>query len=394
MRTIVMIIGIILTAWTVLSIVRTMLIPNGAQSVLGTVISSAMKSLGYLPLALLKTYSRQNKWLVYLAPLSLLIHLLCYVAILIFTTGLVVFGSTELSMLDAMYQSGATLTTLGIVVPVNVSSAITVMFAAFLGLVVIAIFIGYLLAIYNALVSRESPMARLSILAGVPAWGPEILARGYAIGLPTDEGPDAREWTNWTSDLLLNQLVNPVLMQFRSTSASRHWVVSLLAVLDAAALKMSFTRTIDPHDIQLLTQGGVTLSVLSQASPQIHDWDLQKEIFAAVSACANESQLVDSNQNRSKEIDNPPTSRKPNPASGLSHAEWQQAIDNLATVGYPLPTDLEQAFHIFANIRATYAPNAYVLAKALHAVPAPWSGPRHPHIPIQWPELATGEDIQ
>lgn len=370
MRTLSLILGIALTVWTVLAVIQAMLIPSGPGPLITRVVGRCVRVVAYAPLALIRTYSRQNKWLAGIAPISLLVQLVVYLTILIFTTGLIVYGTTDLSMLDSMYQSGSTLTTLGIVEPVNVSSTITTFVAAFLGLVVIAIFIGYLLAIYGALVSRESQMARLSILAGEPAWGPQILARAHVLGLPADESPRYTDWINWTCDVRLNQRVNPVLGDFRSTAELRHWVVSMLAVMDATALRIAFDpEHIDPHAVQLLVECGVTLSVLDGSSRHAQDWARQGEIRNAITATG------------------------PSPTDGgLTTDDWQAGISALQLVGYPLPPDLDAAHQRFINIRQTYVDQAYAFAKQLHAVPAPWSGTRNPSVDTIWPELARSQE--
>lgn len=372
MRVLSLVLGIVLTLWTVLAVVHAMLIPNGPGPLIARWINSAIRAVAYAPLALIRSYPRQDRWLAGVAPITVLIQLVVYVIILIFTTGLIVYGTTDLSMLNSLYQSGATLTTLGIVEPINVASAIVTFVAAFLGLVIIAIFIGYLLAIYGALVSRESLMARLSLIAGEPAWAPQILARGHVLGLQPAEAPTLPDWINWTCDLRMNHRVNPVLTSFRSTTPSRHWVVTLIAVLDAAALRIAFEpEQTDPKGIQLLTEGGVTLALLNPSSPEVHNWDLQARIKRAISA---------------------PTHAHAD--AGLSTDEWETGIEALRMADFPLPADLDAAKHRFFSIRSTYAPNAYALARLLHAVPAPWSGSRSPSMETIWPEFASLEDIK
>lgn len=366
MRVFCLIAGIALTIWAVVAVVQAMLIPSGPGPLITRGISRIIRGAAFTPLVLIRTYSRQNKWLTGVAPVSLLIQLIVYLTILTFTLGLIVFGTTQLSFMDSLYQSGSTLTTLGIVEPVNTASTITTFFAAFLGLVIIAIFIGYLMAIYGALVARESGMARLSILAGEPAWGPQILARAHVLGLPADEAPRYVDWTNWTCDVRLNQRVNAVLGDFRSTAELRHWIVTMLAVMDATALRIAFDPDhVDPHAVQLLVECEVTLTVLEGSSRHAHDWASQDEIRRAIAT----------------------TTTTPVDA-GLSEDDWQMGINSLNLVDYPLPGDLEAARQRFFNIRHTYAAKAYSVARQLHAVPAPWSGTRNPQVDTIWPELA------
>lgn len=370
MRIVCLILGIILTFWTVLAVIHSMLIPSGQGPLIARAVTRAVNALAFAPLSMIRTYSRQNKWLAGAAPISVLLQLVVYVVILIFTTGLIVFGTTEMTLLDSLFQSGATLTTLGIVEPVNVASTITTFVAAFLGLVVIAIFIGYLMNIFNASVVRESQMARLSVLSGEPAWGPQILARNHVMGLPASEAPNYVDWTNWICQVRLNQLANPVLGHFRSTSPYRHWVISLLAVMDATALRIAFEPDqVDPHAMQLLVEGGVALSVLDGGTRREHNWDLQYRIHQAITS----------------------TVRTPTDG-GLTSDDWNAGISALQAVQFPLPADLDSARDRFRNIRSTYIEHAYSLARQLHAVPAPWSGQRSPGLEVIWPQIARAGD--
>ena len=370
MRVASLILGIVLTLWTVLAVVQAMLIPSGPGPLITRVVSRCIRVIAYAPLTMIRTYSRQNKWLAGVAPISLLIQLVVYITILIFTTGLIVYGTTDLSLLNSFYQSGSTLTTLGIVEPVNVASTITTFIAAFLGLVIIAIFIGYLMAIYGALVSRESQMARLSILAGEPAWGPQILARSHILGLPANQAPRYTDWINWTCDVRLNQRVNPILSDFRSTAELRHWVITMLAVMDATALRIAFEPdNVDPNAVQLLVECGVTLSVLDGTTQHAHNWAKQDEIHRAIKSGGQS-----------------PTD------AGLSSDEWHAGISALQLVDYPLPPDLDAARSRFLNLRHIYVEQTYAFAKQLHAVPAPWSGTRNPAVDTIWPEIARGQE--
>lgn len=182
MRTLALVVGIVLTAATFLALCLAMLVPRHSEPLIARVINSITAGVADAPLRLLRTYWAQDRWLSGAAPIALLLQLTTYVVLLILTLGLVVYGTRDLDLVKSMFQSGATLTTLGIVEPVTVASAITTFVAAFLGLVVIAIFVGYLLALYGAHVDRESGMARAALLAGEPAWGPMMIARAELLG--------------------------------------------------------------------------------------------------------------------------------------------------------------------------------------------------------------------
>ena len=368
MRSLWLAVGIVLTACVVFTMVQSMLIPRVRRHPVSRLSLAVVGLVTRKPLRLLRSYAAQDRWLSGAAALALLLKLVAYVTLLILTMGLVVYGTSNLSLGDSLYQSGATVTTLGIVQPVTDASAIACFVAAFLGLVVIAVFIGYLMAIYGDYGSRESPMARLSMLAGEPAWGPQILARAHALGLPVQPLPDIDSWIGWTCDLRVNQLVNPVLGWFRSTSAHRHWCITLLALMDATVLRISLTdERPDAQSVMLVTEGTITLTALARPTsarmPHSCNWDVEERLLR-----------TDGHEDGAD--------------PGLGRDEWEEAVDYLARVGIPAPEDRDRAWRRFASIRSSYAPLAQQIALRTHAVPAPWSGPRDPRLPAQWPELA------
>jgi hypothetical protein len=372
MRTVILIIGIVLTTATVLAMIQSMLMPRASRSIVAHAITRVVGAILRSPVRLLRTYRAQDRWLAFAPPVAILLELAAYVSVLIVTLGLVVYGATDLELGQAFYQSGSTLTTLGIVEPVNVPSAITVYIAAFLGLVVIAVFIGYLMALSSAYADRESPMVRIASLAGEPAWGPMILLRAQRIGMPLSAAPDANDWIDWASTTRMNEQISPALALLRSTSHRRHWVVTLLAVLDATALRSVITTEPPaPDDIQLLAVGAIALDVLAHA-PQDSDgttnWSLEEQVLEALHL---------------------PLEQLPEPtpaAVGVAAGDVAAAIDGLRRSGIAIANDENVIWRRFAALRATYYAPAADLARRLQAVPAPWSGARDPDNPVLWPE--------
>lgn len=368
MRVALLVVGVILTGWILLGIIKVMLIPRGTRSWVVTGVNWIVHVITRIPLRMIGTYGSRDRWLTGAAPAQVLLSLVVYVVLLITTLGFVIYGTTSLNLLDSLYQSGATLTTLGIVEPVNVPSTITTFVAAFLGLVIIAIFIGYLLGIYGAFTSREGPMARLALIAGEPAWGPQILARGFALKMPPDDAPNALEWIEWVTNTRMNTQTNSVLAELRSPSPNRHWTVSLLAVLDAVALRMSLDRTANANDVRLIGAGTVAAAVLA-GDEHVHNWDVEAAVLQVLEA--------------------PEPASLTRPDGHLSQQELNEGWTALRQVGYPLPDDLRGVENTFLSIRSLYAQHVLALAEELHAVPAPWSGPRTPAMPTIWPEMVS-----
>jgi len=84
---------------------------------------------------------------------------------------------------SAFVDAGSSLFTLGFAVPAGTAPAVIVFLAAATGLVILTLQIAYLPTLYAAFNRRETQVVLLSERAGVPSWGPELLARThYALG--------------------------------------------------------------------------------------------------------------------------------------------------------------------------------------------------------------------
>src|SRR6266566_7026326 len=84
---------------------------------------------------------------------------------------------------SAFSAAGSSLFTLGFAVPAGAAPSAVVFAAAATGLVIVTLQIAYLPTLYAAFNRRETEVALLNARAGVPSWGPELLARThYALG--------------------------------------------------------------------------------------------------------------------------------------------------------------------------------------------------------------------
>lgn len=361
MRLLFFITGVMATVALLVAMVQSMLITRNSRNVISFLVGGLIGLFSRVPLRLIPSYKGRDKWLSFVAPATLLLQLVVYGILFILSVGAMVWGTTALSWGDALYQAGSTFTTLGIVEPVNTASTVISFVAAFLGLVVVAIFIGYLMSIYSMYASREEMMARIATLAGEPAWGPEIIARAHRIGKPLGQEPDANMMLDWVSQLRLSQEINPVLAEFRSTTAHRHWLVTLVAALDAVSLRLAMKLSHDiPSDLQLLTEGALTLGIFNG----IHqaNWNVEKGLLMAL--------------------------EKPEAAHpSLTPAEWGLGWRQMKSVGVSTPVSEPEVHIRFEALRASYIDYVLPLAIRYHAVCAPWTGQRVPHTPVLMPML-------
>ena len=73
MRTVILIIGIILTTATVLAMIQSMLMPRASRSIVAHAITHAVSAVLRSPIHLLRTYRAQDRWLAFAPPVAILI---------------------------------------------------------------------------------------------------------------------------------------------------------------------------------------------------------------------------------------------------------------------------------------------------------------------------------
>ena len=109
--------------------------------------------------------------------------------------------------------------------------------AAASGLIIVALQISYLPTMYSAYNRRETEVTLLRPRAGSPAWGPELLARAQLASGVEQLTPLYASWERWAADVAESHSSYPVLLRFRSPEPHSSWIISQLAVLDAAAVQ-------------------------------------------------------------------------------------------------------------------------------------------------------------
>jgi hypothetical protein len=220
--------------------------------------------------------------------------------------------------------------------------------AAFISLGTLAVQIGYLPTLYAAYNRRETSVALLNARAGVPTWGPELLARthyGLGSGISyVDTLPDLyAEWERWAADVTESHRTYLPLVYLRSHRPLTSWVTALLGVLDSAALYLALCpSTVPTIPARLCLRSGFTC-------------------FTRVAQALGV-----------------PVPDEADPGTGISltYAEFEAAIARLKKVDFPIEQEAEQAWPSFVGWRVNYERAAYAIAWAVSAPPALWSGPR------------------
>ena len=282
--------------------------------------------------------------------------------------------------------------------------------AAATGPIVIALLIGFLPTIYGAYIDREVDISLLGVSGGQPSWGPELLARLTLNNQLGDIPARMNSWTQWFGNLRLTHTTYPVLVQIRSSTPYRHWVVASITVMDAASMQLALTKTLPRSECsQVIIHGTQTLESLYAAlfvrkkflrslpfvgrflgapNPRVRNLEDVPDynrgaIAVEEAATADSARIFSADAVRLM-------SQGEKSVIQISKDEFSDAVKMLERAGYPVEVDLDTAWTQFTLIRARYEYIAYQLAYSLDVVPAPWTGPRRKNFATIWPTSSVG----
>jgi hypothetical protein len=293
-------------------------------------------------------YERRDRVLAAQMAAVLLSQLVAWLLLAFLGYSLVLWPFVNGGIASAFTEAGSAMFTLGFAKPSGSLPVAIVLFAAATGIGLVSLQIAYLPTLYAAFNRRETAVALLNARAGVPSWGPELLARThYALGTGVstiDTLPGLYEqWESWAADVAESHTTYLPLVRCRSPRPLSSWVTALLAVLDSAAL---------------------FLALSPKASPVV-----------PARLCLRSGFLCFTRIAQAMGLDAPD---EPDPRNGvnLSYQEYLNAVARLREVSFPIERDPADAWPDFVGWRINYEQAAYAVAAEVSAVPALWSGPR------------------
>ena len=190
--------------------------------------------------------NRREYYLSYFGPLSLLLLLVIWAVVLVFSFALLQWGfgsalaapEKQVTFETYLYMSGTTFITLGIgdVIPLTGMARFLVTGEAALGFGFLALIIGYVPVIYQAFSRREAEISLLDARAGSPSSATELLRRHYRDQRIEDLVEYLHNWERWSAELLESHLSYPVLTYYRSQHERQSWLAALTTILDTCAL--------------------------------------------------------------------------------------------------------------------------------------------------------------
>ena len=337
---------LVIAAWV--SVIGTLIVPRLVGGWLTRWTHPAVLGTFRLATSRLADYKRRDRLLAGEAASILIAQLIGWLAISFVGYALLLWPFVSGGVTSAFAAAGSSLFTLGFVVPPGGAPEVIVCIAAATGLVIVALQIAYLPTLYAAFNRRETEVALLNARAGVPSWGPELLARThYALGSGVstlDTLPDLyARWERWAAEVAESHSTYLPLARFRSPKPLSSWVTALLAMLDSAALFLALSPQSAPVvPARLFLRGGFLC--LNQVAEAVGTHPVDERDSAG--------------------------------RINLTYQEFLDAVERMREVDFPIERDPADAWPDFVGWRVNYEQAAYSLAADLDAVPALWSGPR------------------
>ena len=214
----------------------------------------------------IKTTSRQQNFLGYYGPLSVILLMAVWATELILGFALIQYGiggheqlsGERLNFGKILYHSGETFFTLGYgdIVPTSGAARALSVFEAGMGFAFLGVVIGYIPIVYQSFSRREIQISMLDARAGSPPSAVELLVR--LAGRTEEPGVNQRvmdevlrDWERWAAELLESQISYPVLTFFRSQHSNQSWLAALTTMLDVTALVLTGIEGVHPGQAKL-----------------------------------------------------------------------------------------------------------------------------------------------
>jgi len=330
--------GILLVALTAWSVFTSLVVPRVTSSTAMRLLARLLGGAARRLAPRLRTFEARDRVLSYVGPAAMVSLFVLWLCLLVLGIALIEWWATGIDFAGALGISGSSVFTLGIVSSDRAGPRAVEVVASGIGLLVVALEIAYLPALYSQFSARETQVTLLEARGGNPAWGPEILARHHWLDTMDELPPLYGDWERWAAAVSESHANYPALIWFRSPVPSRSWLVALVAMMDSAALYHAVSPAQAPHQARLCLRMGITcLRSMARALRIPYDED-------------------------------------PLPTSGirLSRAEFDDGFRRLQAIEFPVEREAGEAWRHFQGWRVNYEPIVDALADLVAPPPAPW----------------------
>jgi hypothetical protein len=349
-------VGVLLVVTAGGSVIGTLIVPRSVSSWLTRKVDQIVNAVFVLMTTVVRDPRKRDRILATQAATILIAQIAAWLGMFFIGFSLIFWPLVDGGITDAFRLAGPGLWEIGNDEARGGLQQALLDIASVIGILTITLQIAYLPTLYSEFNRRENAVTLLTARGGVPAWGPELLARThYALGTgvsTVDTLPELYEgWESWAAEVGESHTTYLPLVRFRSPKPLSSWVTSLLAVLDSAALMLALNPSTAP--------------------------------VVSARLCLRAGFICFGDVARAMGFDIP---LEPDPSAGisLSYQDYLDGIAVLRLVDFPIERSPEDAWPDFVGWRVNYEQAAFAVAYAVDAVPALWSGPRRdkrmPHI--------------
>jgi hypothetical protein len=340
-------IGFVIVVGTMVSAIRTVILPRAAQSWLTRIVFLAVR----LPFMAIsgpqRPYETRDRILALYGPVALVSLPLVWLAIAAIGFMFMFWSVQSGPWGDAFHLSVSSLTTLGFAPAGTFVQQVLAFVESGLGLTLVALMISFLPAIYTAFARREVQVGQLEVRAGSPPSAMTFLERHWLIGALDDADEldsTFQRWERWFAQIEESHLTYPALVFFRSPQSERSWVTAAGTMLDTASLVAACLPRRSIGSAGLCIRSG----------------------YLALRRIATFFGI---------EFDHDPS---PDDPISIERSEFDQVWNRLAELGIELNPNQDQAWRDFAGWRVNYDTVLLALADVTVAAYAPWTSDRSP----------------
>ena len=353
LRVLAFVLGLAIVVATSASVFTTLVVPRANVLRLMRTVTSTVHAVIRRLVRDKSSYPAKDRVLALTGPLAMVLLFVLWLLFMVIGFGFILWWPAGGPFGHSFAVAGSSVFTLGVVTSPGGRTETLEFVAAGFGLLVIALEIAYLPALYSAFADREAEVTLLTSRSGTPAWGAELLARSHWFETMSELTELYTTWERWAAVVSESHTNYPTLMWFRSPSANRSWLLALTATLDAAALQDAASPSTSPRQGRVFLMMGV---------------DCLRSLAGTLRI---------------------PIDRDPRPTTPLrlTREEFQMGLDRLKEVAYPFERTDEEVWRNFSGWRINYESLVDALTLAVVPPPAPWLLARPEVGRVEWPEV-------
>lgn len=338
--------GAALALWTIDQALRSFVLPRSDRAFLTIRTFHVIYGVFRLRFTPETRFTQRDQVLAMWSPVAMFVLPLVWLALItIGYAGMYWALQPSMTLAEVVILSGSSLMTLGFAFAEPMPVVLLAFTEAALGMMLIALLIGYLPTMYSAFSQREMMVTKLETYAGSPPAPVEMIRRMDYIAMltrPDDMRAFWQEWQTWFVQIEENHTTLAPMNFFRSPKPDRHWLIAAGALLDGAAIVASSVNIPQAGQAGLVIRSG----------------------YLALRTIADFFRM--------------PYDPNPSPHDPISvtREAFEDVLQRLEASGIPIHADHDECWDHYAGWRVNYDAVLLGLARLTHAPYGIWSSDR------------------